>query len=136
LNRPVLRAFAALSVLSSLDGCGVADTVEPSGDASTVVHFSVRECPSFTNHLIFPGQLPLGEAAYVFAIAEEPKKADVVAPILAYSWQATSGSFSAPKQPYTDYHCAEAGDQVLTATAENPTGCRVRLSLPVTCLDE
>ena len=137
MSRVFLQTFATLSALRFLSGCGVADTAgEQAGDAPTTVHVTVRECPSFTNHLIFPGELPLGEAAFVFALAEEPKRADGVAPILVYGWEATSGSFSAPAQPYTDYHCGDVGPQLLTATAANPWGCRVHLTLPVTCLEE
>jgi len=116
-------------------GCGANDHV-PSADDG-LVQFQVdpdaNECPTFIQSLVIPQAIRPRFSAEAAVVVTDPDGPDSA---LEYTWSASSGSFTEPKQPTTRYGCEERGLQVLKLLAVDRPGCAARLTLIVNCLDE
>src|SRR5262245_41723316 len=53
---------------------------------------------------------------------------------LSYAWSATSGVFTEPWLPETQYSCTQPGYQELTVIVRDPRGCDTALPLSVNCV--
>ena len=126
-------SFASLALL----GCGANDQVQIPSSGDGQVQFkvdpSLNECPTFTQSLVIPQAIRPRFSAEVVVIATDP---DGPNSAIEYTWTASSGSFTDLKQPFTRYGCEARGLQVLKVDAVDSLGCRSRLALAVTCLDE
>jgi hypothetical protein len=126
-------SFAGFALL----GCGANDHAQPSPTGEGLVQLSfdrgLNECPEFTQSLIIPQAIRPRMSAEVVVIATDPDGLDSA---IDYTWSASSGAFSDPKQPYTRYGCEATGRQLLRLDVVDALGCPARLALDVDCLDE
>ncbi len=129
--RPV--GWAMPCVLGLAIGCGAADAtraVQGDPPADTQLATTVNTCPSFAYSMILPQAIRASETAIAVALGTDPDSDDS---LLTYQWSATSGDFGHPKDPLTEYTCADAGPQVLSVTTSDPDGCENNLDFDVVC---
>ena len=87
-------------------------------------------CPVFTNIVITPLQVNVGDSIDVSAEASSLDGGPI-----DFLWTASAGSFLDPTSASTTYPCNQVGEHVLTVTASNSSGsCTDELSVTVTCL--
>jgi hypothetical protein len=129
--------LAATASFALLLGCGAGDQTraarDDSGDTKLVyAHPTINICPHFEGSFILPQSIPLDTSAFIAVRAVKPDS-NVE---LTYRWSATSGEFTAPTRPTTEYRCGDLGDQTLTVVAVDEADCEVPLHLDVTCLTQ
>jgi hypothetical protein len=124
----------------ALAGCGAAPESNegPPGSATQAGHdveaaFNTNACPVFDWWLLLPRSVRPGSSAEINVFAVDP---DAVEAPLRFSWQATSGTFSASDGPATEYSCQATGWQLLTLTAWDEIDCQRQLPLDVNCLEQ
>jgi hypothetical protein len=88
-------------------------------------------CPIFRYWLLLPRDVRPDLTATIQVKAIDPDTGDQD---LRFSWHATSGYFSEPQAPTTEYSCTELGAQALTLTARDLDDCESILELEVQCL--
>jgi len=134
--RPFQLSFGIASCAALL-GCGAGDHTESPSAADGVVQFQVspdvNECPAFIQSLVIPQAIRPRFSAEAAVVVTDPDGPDSA---LEYTWSASSGSFTDPKQPTTRYGCEARGPQLLKLIAVDRPGCEARLTLRVDCLDE
>ena len=133
-----MRLLVAAASFALLSGCGSADQTRAARDEEAtpeLVDFSpaINVCPRFEGSLILPQSIPHAGAAFIAVRAVDPDADDLT---LTFAWSATSGDFSAPERPVTEYRCADDGDQALTIVTRDASNCDRALHLDVTCLSE
>lgn len=126
-------SFACCALL----GCGASDQTQITPSDDGLVQFKVdpnfNECPTFTQSLVIPQEIPPRFSAAVVVIATDPDGPNAA---LEYTWSASSGAFTDEKQPTTRYGCEARGRQILKLDAVDARGCQSRLAIAVDCLDE
>ena len=132
-----MRLLVAAVSFAFLAGCGSADETraaqdEPQ-DTDVSVHPAINVCPHFEGAYILPQSIPLGSSALIGVRAVDP---DASYLHLKFSWSATSGTFSDPDRPTTEYRCDALGDQSLTVVAVDASRCDAEYHIVVTCLSE
>jgi hypothetical protein len=128
-----LTKLWCLLLLALGAGCGAADSAQAARDApldEVGVAPSVNACPSFAFYFVLPQQIHPEEVAAILVQGTDLDSDDEA---LTYQWSATSGVFSAPARPVTEYRCASTGPQILSVTAADPEGCEDVLTLDVDC---
>jgi hypothetical protein len=132
--RPAAAAAASFALLL---GCGAADAnkSERDDDGSDLIEVNalVNLCPRFEASFILPQAIPRDASAFVAVRAADP---DGAGRKVQLEWSATSGEFTDPELPITQYRCDELGAQQLTATVTDRSGCDTSLHIDVTCLSE
>jgi hypothetical protein len=130
------RTDVATALLVLLSACSAADSARQDRDRPPepiAVTPAVNACPTIASYFVLPQRLRPDEFAAVLVQGTDIDSDDDA---LSYAWSATSGVFSEPAQPFTEYRCAGTGPQVLTVTASDEQGCGEVLALDVDCAVE
>jgi len=109
--------------------------IPETGDAGAEqaeVASSVNVCPRFAGSLVMPQRILPDESAFIAVRAVDPDALDTQ---LAFSWTATSGTFTASDKSVTNYRCAQVGSEQLTVVARDHQGCTSELTIAVECID-
>lgn len=129
------RLFLVLAFAASW-GCGTADSTrairEEPQEVQTEIVPTVNACPTFAFAFVLPKFIRYDETAVALVQGTDLDSDDLD---LSYSWSATSGEFSDPSEPATDYRCAATGPQQLFVVASDGEGCAATLSMDVDCAD-
>lgn len=125
-----------LLVLAANLGCGAADSTRVSSEEPQEVDAeitpTINACPTFAFAFVLPKFIRHDETAVALVQGTDLDSDDLE---LSYAWSATSGEFSDPTEPTTDYHCAASGPQQLFVMASDGEGCEATLSMDVDCAD-
>ena len=125
--------WAMACVVALLFGCGAADSTKAVQDdppEDTRLATTVNTCPWFAYSMVLPQAIRAGETAFVVALGTDLESDDA---LLTYEWSASSGDFGHPRDPLTEYTCADAGPQVISVTTSDPDGCENNLDFDVVC---